>query len=338
MNRYLNFLKFFFLLSFFLLGTSVFATEIGKEATFNSKGYFQIDHVAWKGDKNDDFLSGAVLKNANFYINGKYNKDFSYFVHFNFKLKQKVSQAYVKYSSNYWNIQFGKMLIPFSLEESINLNHRVFMERCLLNDAIENDFLGVAISFKRKIYNTSVSVVIPELTYNFDKKQCNKYSIFIRSFVNPVRYMNVIGHFGVNYKLMKTHSEEYSPIGSMIFKDIPSFYTPNSLLASQLSSLPKYYVLGFELIGVWNALCIQSEVAYINALWRDYESEIYNSWYLQASLLLTGETRSYNFRLGNLNDPVPNFAFGAFEIAFRYSHNYMMNNGPLLRGVSAKDG
>jgi len=333
-----NFLKNFLLLLFFLLGTSIFANENGKDITSISSGYIQIDNISWSGDKNDDFLSGAFLKNANFSINGKYDKKFSYYINLDYKLKQKIAQAYIQYSSNSWNIKFGKMLIPFSLEESINSNHRVFMERCLLEGIIENNFLGFALNFKKNFYNASISLIVPELVYNFDKKQNNKYSIFLRSFINPISYLNFFGHIGVSYKLIKTHPEEQSPLGSIMFKDIPSFYALNSLLVSQLSSLPKYYVLGFELIGVWSSLCVQSEISYINALWRDYESEIYNSWYIQASLLLTGETRSYNFNLGNLSDPIPRFAFGAFEIAFRYSHNYMINNGPLLRGVSAKDG
>lgn len=339
MSKCLKFLKSILLLFVFLSGMSLFAIENNdKNVTFNSKGYVQIDHIFWKGDKNDDFLSGAFLKNVGLFVDGEYDNSFSYFLHFNFRLKYNLSQAYIRYSGDFWNIKIGKVVIPFSLEEAVNSNHRVFMERCLLEGIVENSFLGFIVDFSTDFYNLSVAVVVPELVYSSEKKQSNKYSFLVRGFTNPIKHTGFMCHLGFNYKLIKMHPEENSPLGSVMFKDISSFDAPHSLLVSQLSSLPRYYVLGFEFLGIWKSLCVQSEFTFINALWRDYENEVYNSWYIQTSFLLTGESRIYDFNSGIYFDPVPKLSFGAFELAFRYSHSNMMNNGALLRGVSARDG
>ena len=212
------------------------------------------------------------------------------------------------------------------------------MEKCLLEGITENTFFGIEFKFKREIFNISISLVTPEFIRRPDRKYSNKHHFFFRGFLNSMKDFDFVGHIGINYRFMKLHPEEASPLNSVMFKDIPSIDAPNSLLISQLSSLPKHHILGVEILNILDPICLQAEVAYINAIWRDYETERYRSWYIQGSLLLTGESRSYDFTLGTLKDPNPILSIGAIEVVARYSCCKIMNEGPLLRGVSSKDG
>lgn len=342
MNMYFKFfLRNFFLLLIFLLGMSLSAVENGKKPEFSSTGYVQFDHVFWNGNKNDDFLSGAFLKSAGLSIESKFDNTWSCFVHLNFlnsRLQHSLSQAYIKCSGDSWSFKFGKLLIPFSLEETINSNHRIFLENCLLEGVVEDSLLGLTINFNTDLYNIFASVFIPELIYNSEKVYENKYSFSFRGFVNPFKYSDFVFHIGLNYKVIKKDPNEENSGESILFKDVPSFNAPYSLLVSHSSSLPKYYVVGYELAGLWKSLYIQGEYAFINASWRDYEYEIYETWYIQLSCFLTGESRVYDFTSGKFYDPNPRFPFGAFELAVRYSYSKMLNNGSLLTGVSVRDG
>lgn len=342
LNSFSFTLKKFFLFFIFFFAIIVTAYSNNNEKNINSNGFIQFDHIFWKGDRSDDFLSGALLKSADLFIKGKLDdSNLSYFVHFNFlntSLKSNLSQAYIKYLNNKWSFRIGQMVIPFGLEKIEDVKYRVFMECSSIKDASDDKYFGFNSEYYSDFYTISMSIVVPDLGDNFFKAQDNKYSFLFRGFINPLNETKFVLHVGFNYKLIKKHFEEISPSSVVSFKDISSFNSVNSLLNSHSSVLPRHYILGTELAFVLGPLFFQSEYIRIHAAWRDYEKETYYSWYTQLSCVLTGEHHFYDRFSGIFIDPIPQSEFGVFEIAARYSYVNLLNKRPLLRGVSNYDG
>ncbi|HIH2762164.1 MAG TPA: porin [Candidatus Azoamicus sp.] len=145
-------------------------------------------------------------------------------------------------------------------------------------------------------------------------------------------------HAGFNYSVFNRSDDDIFSLKTSSFKDIPSFWPSFALLMSHPSCLPKYYMLGLEFMSIYKSLSIQSELRYNNALWRDFDSELYSSFYIQLSYFLTGEKRNYDLNSGSTFILQPKNKIGSFEIAFRYNYINITNDGPLLRGVSQADG
>jgi len=313
-----------------------------KEHNFNSNGCIQFDHIFWKGDKSDDFLSGAILKSTDVYVKGFLGEgNLDYFMHFSFLdtfRKSNLSEAFIEYSSDNFVLKIGQMIFPFGLEDATYINNRMFMESSLLKNMVDNRYFGLSGEIHCNHYTVLAAIVVPELSENFSKTRSNKYSFLFRNTINLFKRDNSILHMGLSYKLIKKHYNETSPSSSLAFKDVPSFNTINSLLSSHSSILPRYYMFGVEIAGVWNSLFMQSEYVSLNASWKDYEKEKYSCWYVQFSYMLTGEAKVYNVYNGSFQDPIPQSLFGAFELVARYSHIDLLNNGALLRGISTYDG
>ncbi|HFL8824133.1 MAG TPA: porin [Candidatus Azoamicus sp. OHIO1] len=341
-NCFKSFLRNILIISIFSFSISLFAYDEDKEFFFIPKGYVQFDHIFWKGDKSDDFLSGALLKSTDLFVKGHLsNSSLNYFVHFNFlntSLKSNLSQAYVQYSTDVWSFKIGQIIIPFGLEKITDPCNRVFMECSLLKGVLEDKYFGLNGEYRSDFYVLSASIVVPDLGDSFSRAQDNKYSFLFRGYINPIRNINAILHLGFNYRLIKKHIEEISPPSVVSFRDAPSFNSVNSLLNSHSSVLPRHYTLGVELAGVLGPLFLQSEYVRIKASWRDYEKETYYSWYMQVSCILTGEHHLYDRVSGSFLDPNPQSSFGAFEISVRYSYVNLLNECSLLRGVSNYDG
>lgn len=328
----------FFLLLVFTLNS--YSKESVKDG-INFGGLIQYDNIHWIGDSGDDFVSGIFIKEISFFINGNFINNIDFLVKFdlsNYKLKNNLAEAYVKYSCETFNFKLGQLIPNLGLEESIINKNKLFIENALLKCNLEENFLGASLDFNLYKYKVFLSVIIPELSDIKKKIKNNEYSLSFRAFKKILDKNNFLIHSGFNYSVFNRGEDDIISLKTSSFKDIPSFWPSFALLMSHPSCLPKYYILGAEFMGAYKSLSIQSEIRYNNALWRDFDSELYSSFYIQLSYFLTHENRHYNFNSGSTFILPSDNKFGSFEIAFRYNYINITNEGPLLRGVSQADG
>lgn len=91
------------------------------------------------------------------------------------------------------------------------------------------------------------------------------------------------------------------------------------------STVDEQTSVGFELAGKAGPIYGQSE--YVMATFaQDAASDIdVNTWYVQASWMITGESRPYDIKKGVFKSPKPNKPSGAWEAKLRY--DYIDNDG-----------
>ncbi|HIH2762466.1 MAG TPA: porin [Candidatus Azoamicus sp. MARI] len=340
MTNFLNLLKNAYFFIALLFAINAYSKDNIKYGV-NFGGLIQYDYVHWIGDVNDDFISGLFIKEISFFIDGNFTNNVNFFTKFdlsNYKLKNNLSQAYIKYSHDVFNFKLGQIIPNLSLEDAMNNKHKLFIENALLKCNLEENFLGASIDFNFYNYKVFLSFIIPELS-NIKKKIRNKeYSLSFRGFKKMIEKNDLLIHAGFNYSVFNRGEDDILSVTTSSFKDIPSFWPSFALLRSHPSCLPKYYILGLEFMSIYKSLSIQSEIRYNNALWRDFDSELYSSFYIQLSYFLTGEKRNYDLNSGSTFILQPKNKIGSFEIAFRYNYINITNEGPLLRGVSQADG
>ncbi len=331
----------FFLLLFCFLGMNLYAKNFFKTAVSWSTGYVQFDQMFWLGDSADDYLSGVYLRNVGVFIKANYSKNLSCFVDLNLfssKYKNNICESYINYAHKKFNFRIGKLTSPIGVEEATPVRHKTFMEYCFMEDGVSNNFFGFALSYSNSFCSLTASVVAPEFIYSPEKRENNKCSYLLRYFFNPLRNDDFVFHIGLNYKKIRVHTNERTPMGSVAFRDVSSFNRSKNLLVTQLASLPQYLVLGLEVASMWKMLCVQTEMFITNAYWRDFDNESYKSWSVQMSCLLTGEQYSYDLAAGSFKKPAPRSIYGALEGAIRYSSNNVLSRGALLRGICESDG
>lgn len=299
----------------------------------------QFDHVAWDGDRYDDFPTGSFVRKIKILLEGKCKENLYYFFDFTFNRTEcDVVQSYFKFTKDFWNIKFGRLIPPTSLENAISLRNRIFMENCLMQGVPDDKYFGFTFNINRNFYNVACSLVIPNVESGASYKSNNKSSFFLRAFLSPIKRFRLSSHFGFNYKIIRNNSEEKSPLSYSNFKDVASLSIPYSILLSHKSFLSNYQVVGFEFFSVWKFLSLQSEYNSISADWRDFDIEKYRSWYVQLSFLLSGNPHIYDFKTGGFKNPEPKSEDGDFELAFRYSYSTVLNRSSLLKGVDPNDG
>lgn len=87
-----------------------------------------------------------------------------------------------------------------------------------------------------------------------------------------------------------------------------------------------YNVLTAEALGMWGPVTLSGEYNQANvqqiptaAYANTGSNPRFHGWHAQASYMLTGESRRYDFQTGTLRNPKPVSKAGAWEIAARYS-------------------
>lgn len=327
----------FLLFSMCLLSINTFAYEIITPSSYDLAGYFQLDYLKWRIiNRPHDYTSGTYFKNSEVCLLGRAEK-WEGFLKINF-LKfgsnSTVEQVFARYKGENLSFKFGKLILPFSLEEATDVGHRVFVSNSLLVAEISDSFLGVGIDFCSKFYNFFITVVTPELDYRPDKYVGNSYSSSYRCCASPINFLGTVIHLGVNYRSVNKHAFELEHFPSVEpIRDASALNSPEPLLVSHFGMIDGFYAVGFEVAANWKIVNFQYEYSAINAIWHDFSPEIYQSWYAQLSCYITGEHKVYERSLGRFSDPKPRKSFGAFELAMRCANARIINKDPLLRGA-----
>lgn len=326
---------FIIFLFIFLLNKNICIAEV-KILTY---GNVSIDHIAWKGYEENAFLPLIFLKDSNLSIKTIYSKKLSTYINFVFnpnKIEYIIKEAYFLYKKKNFEIKIGKILPFYDLEDNIDSINRIFMEKCSLVGFEEKNLFGIMLNYKTQLSNIFYYILTPELYPDNKKTQTNKLSFFFRCFINITQNDNLL-HIGFNYKEIIRNQYDKEEFTSVIITDTPFFITPYANLRTHYTTLPFYRTVGYEIINIFNAVYLQSEISFIRAGWKDFNSEFYKSIYIQIAYIITGEKHRYNFNNGIIENPIIKSNLGALEIAIRYSFNDTTSKNPLISGICKTD-
>lgn len=300
-----------------------------------SWGNVDIDYITWKGDTINNNL-GFLFKDTNIYIKTKHINNLTSFLNFNFnykKIEYTIKEAYIKTKIKSYNLELklGKIYPFYDLEDNTPSKDRLFMETSSLQGTQNDNLFGTNIYWRSGALKTFFYFLIPEIN-----KNTTTFFSLIRCFINKNFNDNII-HIGINYKEIINNETDIFKKSAISLLDTPFLIQPYSYLRTHYANLPSYKNISYEFIGLFKALLIQSELSFIRAGWRDFDVELYKSFNIQLSYILTNNYHNYNFKKGYIKNPIIENKLGLFELTFKYSLIDVRSKGSLISGVCKTD-
>lgn len=307
--------------------------------SIKTHGCVQLDYMAWKKTEIECYDPCFFFKEANIIIKGSYSNDLNCCLNFKFcpqKIEFLIKEAYINIKKPHFEIKIGKIHPFYDLENITLPTNRLFMEKASLQGFEEQNLFGLMLNLKSSACNFFYYLMTPEFSPLTKGTHTSKLSSFLRCFIT-IDTKDNLWHFGINYKEILRNQYDDSKYTSISIIDTPFFLQPYSYSRTHYTSLPTYRVIGYELIAILNSLCIQAEVSFSRAGWKDFDPELYHSINIQAGYILTGEQHAYDYYTGVIKNPQPKKNLGILELTFRYSLTDTTSKNSLLSGVCKTD-
>ena len=343
-NSFLNKLRYLFVGVFFcfLINTSIVNAGDYKYS-FNIDGCMQADYIFWYGEKkHDELIDGGCLRSIDFFAKGfVFDKCFNYFLHLNLidcLYENYFYQGYLGFFYKNFSLKFGQFLLPVGLEQTAFLYDKMFLETSLLNGMGDGKFCGVSLDFHSSYFTFLSSATIPDCQFSFSNKSNLKYLLSFRAFLNFFKRDNLGCHFGVDYKRIKEDQKGIYPFSGISYRDNSCFKSRGSLLNAYESVIITSDIIDLEFLLTFKSLSFQTELGFVDIGWKDFDKEIYSSFYFQFSYVLGGVNRRYDNYNGCVRNPIKYSSYGAVELLFKYCIVDMINYGSLLMGYCQTDG
>ncbi len=315
--------------------------QTNSNTSFPSGGHIRAARVTLKGGVGHDWVykfdidlrdrTGAV--NANF------------------------GEAFIGYSGckNLW-FALGQISIPFGLENWQSANDNMFMEISLPTSAFAPDkglgvygeWHGNMVTLAAAIYHPQIAgsrqtgdVISQPAIFNNNPAQpiagtgpfssvpgSDDAGIGARITFSPIHDDYTVYHAGVaaRYESLHENANDFNYIAGF---ETRARQTPRFFTNIPPNSVDSHNVWGFEAAGRWGPLLVQGEYMIANVDREDLYPQFdlrnpagdldYYGYYVQASYVLTGECREYDFDSGTFGGVHPSSRKGAWEIGIRHS-------------------
>jgi len=221
----------------------------------------------------------------------------------------------------------GHFKVPVSLQTATSSRYNTFMERALPNVGTAGYRLGAMVSTYGHFWSASSGITSGGLDDKY-KVGNDGVGFFTRGVLNPVRSKNHLLHLGISSEIRRFDSSD-----ALRFRARPESDVTNVRLVDTLNLPDLDQSLQYTAEFAWKrrSLQLQAEYTGLNVT-RNIGSDLsFSGWYAQAGWFITGESRKYNRRNGSFRRTNPEHAFGAWEIAVRYSE-LDLNSDDILGG------
>ncbi|WP_417461239.1 porin [Kordiimonas sp.] len=306
--------------------------SVGEPSGFSIKprGRIEADTVAYHSRDGRAYDDGAGFRRARLGVQGTLPGSFKYQIEADFAGgdKAKLDDTYLRYSGiEGTDITIGFHKIYHSLDSATSDLDVSFMERSMVSNAFEVGAGGkMGLSALTSGPNWSVQYGVMLSSPNSGDADKDGWSLAGRATYAPVMAEGRLLHVGVSAYVRHEDDELVS------FSDRPEIrndsfkpYDSGTVAASH------YSYLGGEVATSYGPLTLQGE---ISRMQTSASTGDHNFWgtTLQASYMLTGESKPYSGGKGAFGRLKPHRAmgeggFGAVELALRFSHLDVRDGG-----------
>lgn len=305
-----------------LAATGNFAYDVNR---FSGDGY---GTASTTFDDNDDFRRrefGFNLKRKGYFdVTAAYDFEAETWMDVALRLETKPLLG-----SDAGKIRLGQFKLPVGFEGFTSTRAGSFMENSLPTQAFyESRRVGVEWAFERPAYLWNAGYF-----WGNDLQGNNPgTTLAARAAWTPRKQAGDVLHLGVSASEERPDAE-VNGLGQVIQPSVrwrarpEAFLTPVRLVDSgTLSRVDRIRRGGVEALWINGPWSLQGEYLRQSTT-RDAGLRGYSSdgWYVFGSWLVTGESRVYN--AGNVSNPQPAHAYGAWEVLARYSHIDLDNDG-----------
>jgi phosphate-selective porin OprO/OprP len=298
-------------------------------------GFIQVDG-RWYSETGtvDTKKDGADVRRARLTLSGSAGKDFIYRFQNDFGAGT-ITDAFMAYQG-IANTEFkiGNFKPPFSLEKIIGIPNVTFVERSIITASTPARLTGFQAAKFGSDWQAALGV-FGEGFGNQNRTDDSNYSLSARATYAPINNDNALLHVGLS----------------------GSYYSKNrntkTVSAGNVTADPmdSESYLDFELVGRIKSVYLQSEYI-INHVNYDNDAQgsgvssttglkaDYNSYYVQASWFVTGDTKEYRLKTGDFNTVKIKNSYdkggtGAWELAARFSS---LDQNDSYRGTNITQG
>ncbi len=294
-----------------------FVMHVGGRLFFDAAEFFE--------DKNEDLGDSFDIRDARVEIEATLSHDWS------FRLSSGVTTGedgsggiqfdlkdmYARYTGfSPLELTIGQHDEPFSLEEMTSGRRITFMERSLANALAPGTNLGLSARSHGEWWTAAGGLFFDDIASTKDQGTQGR-GFTGRLTATPVLDGSVLLHLGGSLSLRKTEDSE-----GVIFRTRPEsgIADVRYVNTGPIKGADDIYRLGLEAAFIQGPYSLQAEYI-MTKIERDggFSNAWFDSWYVYASWLVTGETRPYISEIGNFGQITPNHKLGAVELALRYS-------------------
>jgi len=272
--------------------------------------------------EEDDYLcDGSNLRKARFAVKsqlwGNWEAEFDLDVAENMV---EIKDMWAAYSGlPHFKFKLGHYKVPFSLEELTSSRCITFMERAYPNIFAPGRKMAAGLIYWNKYGALSTAIHGQSVDDNQNLEEDEGYGYAGRLTLVPIINDDLTIHLGAGYSWQKPDDSS----GIFELKTEPEAKQGNTefLDTSEIKNVENVAVMGVETVIDWRSLHLQGEYI-INNVDREIDHDDYQfkGGYAYLSWLITGEHRPYTISDGEFGKIIPINKYGAFELAFRYSH------------------
>ncbi|MBS0289142.1 MAG: hypothetical protein JSS07_03765 [Proteobacteria bacterium] len=280
----------------------------------------------------------------------------------------RFGEAFLGYSGckNFW-FALGQVSLPFGLENWQSSNDTVFMEVSMPTSAFAPDKgLGLYAEWHGNMMTAAAALYHPQVAGSLQTGDVLSQPVFLnnnpafppiagtgpfdsdpgsddvgftaRLTFAPIHDDYTVYHFGVaaRYESLHDNANDFDYVANL---EAFARQSPNLFTNIPPNSSKDHHVWGFELAGRWGPLLVQGEYMIADVdrdetfppfdLRNPGGDLDYYGYYVQASYVLTGETRSYDFDSGTFGGVHPHSRKGAWELGVRHSFIDLVDNTAL---------
>lgn len=292
------------------------------DKAFELTGQF-VTESAWFDNEEGQATDEQAIRRARVGIKGKPTKELKYEVEYSFTGNNDWRDVYLQYEF-FLNtfLKAGNIKEPIGLEALSTSKVNTFMERSLTQAFINKRKLGVQMKHYIKSDEHRYSVTAGAFGKSLDDlidSEEDGTSVVARATYAYIPKKNKLLHLG-----MGTSYTDYDEQTLKLNTTPESDLFDRNLVSTKVKNVTETNRLAFESAMIWKNFSLQGE--YINMHVQNIENSYdFQSWYLQSSWILTGESRRYKAKKAAFSrlkpkHPVTEGGLGTWEIALRVSH------------------
>lgn len=286
------------------------------------RGRMHLD-AGWHDEDNVAFGDGINTRRARMGISGSLDPTWSFVIEYDFA-EEGVSASDVVLRGNLGGgaLKIGHFKVPMGLNELTSSNNITFIERASNSNIVaDSRRLGLGYDYHAGFYG------VQSMAYGRsmgDKEDGDMpMGVGARVYVNPLSTGSMMVHLGLSAAY-----EDRQDYDMLSFSDRPEARADSAIRligTGDIETVDSTLKGGLELAFQRGPFSMEAEYMMVD-IDNDNDDPTFDGYHVQASYLLTGESRSY--RNGVFGGVTPaNETLGAWEVAARYSHVDLNDSG-----------